>query len=198
MISQIRGILQEQKEDRVVVETGGIGFEVRVPTTVISNLPPMNTETLLYTHMQMREDGVTLYGFETGEQREFFRLLLGVSGIGPKGALGILSVLSPNDLRFAILSDDAKTLAKAPGLGIKTAKKLILELKDRIDLDEVIETNTEKEEIYVRTSAGDEVLEALVALGYSSSEALKAIRSLGDIGERSAEELIRLALKQMI
>ena len=145
-----------------------------------------------------------LYGFFTREDRKLFGQLLGVSGIGPKGALGILSGLSADDLRFAVLADDAKTIAKAPGIGLKTAKKLILELRDKLSLEEAFEARLagEKAREGAEPSAGltaarNEAVEALTALGYSSSEALKAVRQVEAADGMDVEEILKAALKYM-
>ena len=143
---------------------------------------------------------MSLYGFLTRDDLETFRLLLGVSGVGPKAALGVLSVLSADDLRFAVLSDDAKAIAKAPGLGPKTARKIILELKDKLDLEDAFEKKLSHEQAAspaAASSARDEAVQALVALGYSSSESLRVVRGLQTGDDMDAESILKLALKQM-
>ena len=134
MISYIKGELIEVLEESVVVETGGIGFEIRVPASVLEEMPEEGSEVKIYTYFHVREDAMQLFGFLEPEDMHVFEMLLGVSGIGPKGALAILSFISGEDLQFAVLADDAKTIAKAPGIGLKTAQKLILELKDKMKL----------------------------------------------------------------
>lgn len=166
-----------------------------VPATVFSELPGIGHEVKIHTYFQVKEDGMNLFGFLTREDRSMFELLIGVSGIGPKGALGILSVLSPDDLRFAILSEDAAAIAKAPGVGKKTAQRCIIELKDKLSLEEAVEIRTAHNQAKA-AGAGedprDEALQALVALGYSSSDAMRAVRHAeGD----TVEALIKSALK---
>ena len=161
----------------------------------------------LYTYLQVREDAFVLYGFFTREDRKLFGQLLGVSGIGPKGALGILSALSADDLRFAVLADDAKTISKAPGVGLKTAKKLILELRDKLSLEEAFEARLAGERAKEGkagagpsaglTEARHEAVEALTALGYSSSEALKAVRQVEAADGMDVEDILKAALKYM-
>lgn len=200
MFSYIKGQLAEVQEDAVVVETGGIGFHIRVPGTVRDQLPSVGCEIKVYTHFRVSEDSMSLYGFLTRDDLEAFRLLLGVSGVGPKAALGVLSVLSADDLRFAVLSDDAKAIAKAPGLGPKTARKIILELKDKMDLEEAFEKKLSHEQAAspsAASSARDEAMQALVALGYSSSESLRVVRGLQAGDDMDAESILKLALKQM-
>ena len=158
----------------------------------------------LYTYLQVREDAFVLYGFFTREDRKLFGQLLGVSGIGPKGALGILSALSSDDLRFAVLADDAKAISKAPGIGLKTAKKLILELRDKLSLEEAFEARLAGEKLRDQaapsaglTEAKNEAVEALTALGYSSSEALKAVRQVETADGMDVEDILKAALKFM-
>ena len=200
MISYIRGELAVVENDGIVVEAGGVGYHIFVPLSVLEELPPTGAEVRIHTHFQVREDAMQLYGFLTRDDLQVFRLLLGVSGIGPKGALGILSAMTPDDLRFAVLSGDAKAIARAPGIGNKTAQKVILELKDKVDLEDAFEKKTEHvacgRKMAASDAAGDAV-QALVALGYSSSEAMKAVRSIEDAAEMDTESLLKAALKKM-
>lgn len=129
MISYIKGELTEIMEDAIVVENNGIGFNIRVPATVISEFCVTGEQVKVYTYLQIREDAHSLYGFLTRDDLEIFKMLINVNGIGPKGALAILSTISPDDLRFAVLSDDVKLISSAPGIGAKTAQKLIIVLK---------------------------------------------------------------------
>ena len=130
MIKYLNGILQEVDVDNVVVEVNGIGYGINVPTTVIANIREIGSKIKIYTYLNVKEDEMTLFGFLTKDELDIFKKIISVSGIGPKGGLAILSTLSTDDLRFAVLSDDAKAIAKSPGIGAKTASKLILELKD--------------------------------------------------------------------
>ena len=202
MISYVKGILAEKAKDRIVVESGMMGIGIFVPMSVLEVLPPLGEEVKIYTHLQVREDAFVLFGFFTKEDRKLFQQLLGVSGIGPKAALGVLTALSADDLRFAILADDAKTIAKAPGIGLKTARKLILELKDKLSLEEAFETRLENAgQKEARGTAPDlsearnEAVEALTALGYSASDALKAVRKVEAADGMTVEELLKAALK---
>ena len=206
MIAYIRGRLEyvDLEEGMAVLETGGIGYQILLSGRDLELLPSAGEEVRLYTYLQVRDDAFVLYGFFTREDRKLFGQLLGVSGIGPKGALGILSGLSADDLRFAVLADDAKTIAKAPGIGLKTAKKLILELRDKLSLEEAFEARLagEKAREGAEPSAGltaarNEAVEALTALGYSSSEALKAVRQVEAADGMDVEELLKAALKYM-
>lgn len=206
MIAYIRGRLEyvDLEEGMAVLETGGIGYQILLSGRDLELLPSAGEEVRLYTYLQVRDDAFVLYGFFTREDRKLFGQLLGVSGIGPKGALGILSGLSADDLRFAVLADDAKTIAKAPGIGLKTAKKLILELRDKLSLEEAFEARLagEKARGGAEPSAGltaarNEAVEALTALGYSSSEALKAVRQVEAADGMDVEEILKAALKYM-
>lgn len=206
MIAYIRGRLEyvDLEEGMAVLETGGIGYQILLSGRDLELLPSTGEEVRLYTYLQVRDDAFVLYGFFTREDRKLFGQLLGVSGIGPKGALGILSGLSADDLRFAVLADDAKTIAKAPGIGLKTAKKLILELRDKLSLEEAFEARLagEKARDGAEPSAGltaarNEAVEALTALGYSSSEALKAVRQVEAADGMDVEEILKAALKYM-
>lgn len=141
-----------------------------------------------------------LYGFCSKDELRVFKLLLGVSGIGPKGALAILSVMTTDDLRFAVLGDDAKTIAKAPGVGVKTAQRLILELRDKLSIEDAFEEKLSQAEDAARDrakGAKNEAVQALVALGYSSSEALKALGGIEITEETDVEDLLKAALKNM-
>ena len=196
MISYIKGELTEILEDAIVVETGGVGYNIMVPASLFRELPPVGRQVKIYTHFQVKEDAMSLYGFFTREDVRIFRMLIGVSGIGPKGALGILSVLTPDDLRFAVLAEDVAAISKAPGVGKKTAQKCIIELKDKLSLQEAVEIKLAHNQTSsaVEDDPRDEALQALVALGYSASEAMRAVKvAQGD----TVEDLIRSALKQM-
>lgn len=202
MISYISGIYAGHSTDAVVIECGGIGFCIRVPEIVLNRLPAKNSEFKLYTYLYVKEDAMQLYGFISKEEQEMFELLIGVSGIGPKGALGILSALSMDTLRFAIYAQDAKTIAKAPGIGIKTAQKMILELKDKISLADTLGEQSAMVSagaVDSKTNANRaEAIEALTALGFSASEAVKAVSGVKDIETLSTEAIIKAALKKTL
>ena len=176
MYAYIKGILAEITEDAIIVENQGIGYEIAVPGQVFDYLPSVGEEVKIYTYHYVREDAILLYGFLTKEDVRIFKMLIGVSGIGPKGALAILSVLSTDDLRFAILGDDAKAIAKAPGVGAKTAQRVIIELKDKLSLEDAFEqklaNQAQKAELNPAVGVKNEAILALTSLGYSQSEAL--------------------------
>ena len=201
MISFLKGFIEEKSEKSIFLDVQGVGYEVFMPTSSASQIPPIGEEIKIHTYLQISENGIGLYGFLTKDELNVFKLLITVNGIGPKGAVGILSALTANDLRLAVLSDDDKAIAKAPGIGVKTAKKLILELKDKFHLEEALDefagpvslASSGKQEM---NDAHFEAVQALTALGYSNSDALKAVR-MAEQGENlSTEELLKAALKQ--
>lgn len=201
MYSYIKGILVEITENNIVVENHGIGYEIFVPGQVLDYLPSIGEEVKIYTYHYVREDAILLYGFLTKEDVGIFKMLIGVSGIGPKGALAILSVLSTDDLRFAILGDDAKAIAKAPGVGAKTAQRVIIELKDKISLEDAFEQKLANQvkaaEINPTTGVKNEAVLALTSLGYSQSEALKVLQEIEITEDSQVEDVLKEALKQM-
>ena len=205
MIAYIKGEVAWIEEERIVLESGNIGYNIMMPASSFDTQDFMGKEVKIYTHLNVREDAMQLYGFLTLEELKTFRLLLGVNGIGPKAALGILSGLTTDELRFAVLSDDVKTISKAPGIGKKTAQKLILELKDKIDLEEafetkqahVMETEEKTESKEEKNDAKKDAVDALTALGYSSTEALRAVRQAGVTPDMDVETILKLALKNM-
>lgn len=199
MISYVKGILGEVLEQEIVVEAGGIGYGIQVPVTVLDRLPGLGKEVKIYTYMQVREDGLSLFGFLNRQDLLMFRQLIGVSGIGPKGALGVLSALSPDTLRMAVLSGDAKTISKAPGVGNKTAQRIILDLKDKVKAEDILSGFDKEEEdgsySDMTVQSGKEAVEALVALGYSGTEAAKAVRRVEISEGMTAEDVLRQSLK---
>ncbi|MDO4266256.1 MAG: Holliday junction branch migration protein RuvA [Eubacteriales bacterium] len=209
MIQFIHGILSEISEGYIVVEASGVGYGIFVPATVLPELPPAGEEIRVYTHFSVREDGQTLYGFMNREDREMFRQLLSVNGVGPKGALGILSVLRPDDLRMAIISADAKGISRAPGIGQKTAQRIILDLKDKIDAEAVLAHGGGVRMSDLAAGSADsgtmesgsgpqaEAVEALITLGYSRAEAGRAVRRVSDGETLTTEEILKRALKSL-
>ena len=154
MITYIRGILEGMEEDKVIVDVGGVGYGIYMAGTAMGRLPALGKEVKIHTHLHVKEDLMQLYGFLTRDELRVFRLLIGVSGIGPKGGLGILSALGPDDLRFAVASNDVKAIQAAPGIGKKTAEKLILELKDKLKLEDALENTVNAVQNTADTSAG--------------------------------------------
>ena len=202
MIAFVRGTAVDMTENSVIVETGGIGYEIYMTGTDLSQIH-MGEEVKIHTYFNVREDAMQLYGFWHKDDLQVFRLLLSVNGIGPKAALGVLSGLSADELRFAVLSDDVKTLSRAPGIGKKTAQKLILELKVKLKLEDAFEKKLMHEQENADLNDTDfhdgrqEAVEALTALGYSSSEALKAVHKVTDVDPGDVEAILKAALKQL-
>ncbi len=201
MYSYIKGTLVEASAEGIVVDNQGIGYGILVPGQVLEYLPSIGEEVKIYTYHYVREDMIALYGFLTREDVNIFKMLIGVSGIGPKGALAILSVMSTDDLRFAILGEDAKAIARAPGIGAKTAQRLIIELKDKISLEDAFEqklANQEKKaEKNPATGVKNETILALTSLGYSQSEALQVLSGIEIKEDSAVEDVLKEALKQM-
>ena len=204
MISYIRGILTEASGDGIVVEAGGIGYEIRVPLSVLERLPRLGEEVKIHTFLQVREDGVGLFGFLDRGELAMFKQLLGVGGIGPKGALGVLTALKPDDLRLAVISGDAKAIARAPGVGIKTAQRIILDLKDKVSMDDILPAadgsgpDSGGRGDAVLGAAAREAMEALTALGYSSMEASRAVGRVEITGDMTAEDVLKQSLRFLI
>lgn len=202
MISYIRGTLAEKNEDSAVVEAHGVGYQIFVPVPVLSELPPLGESVKIYTYFSVREDGMSLFGFLSRQDLAMFKHLIGVNGIGPKSALGILSALRPDVLRMAVASGDAKTISRAPGVGPKTAQRIILDLKDKIRLEDVLAGGLEEslavpEEISGVGQAGKEAVEALTALGYSAAEAAGAVKKVKITEEMTAEDVLKGALRHL-
>lgn len=195
MISYIKGLLVAKKEEVIVVECGHIGYEIYVPLSVIKNLPPLNNEVIIYTELYVREDLIKLYGFTSGEDLEIFKKLITVSGIGPKGALGILSTLTPDALRFAILTDNVDAISEAKGIGKKTASKLIIELKDKLPPLDLSEFTQDDENTSDLNSPIEEAILALTTLGYTQNEAKNATRKVTN--KETVSSIIKEALQYL-
>ena len=203
MIAFLKGEVADMTEGSIILDVNGVGYEVLVPGQLLSMLEGIGQSLKLYTHMQVREDTVTLFGFLTRDDLQMFRMLISVNGVGPRAGLSILSALGADDLRFAVLADDAKRISKTPGNEEKTAQKIILELKDKLDLQDVFEKKSASGQITPEAAAAagsqvvQEAVEALVALGYGSTEALKAVRSVQPAEDMDVETVLKEALKRM-
>ena len=198
MYAYIKGDIVDISEDNVVLECHDIGYNIKVPFSVIQQLPGIGSQVRIYTYTCVREDAFILYGFLTKDDLWIFKKLITVNGIGPKGALGILSVMRADDLRFAIIAGDSKAISKAPGIGAKSAERIILDLKDkitlepdRIDQNDTIATSADS----VNSDARNEAIEAMTALGYSPSEALKAVKQITVTNDMDAGAILKAALK---
>ena len=203
MIAFIQGELCEVGQDTIIVACQGIGYEIQVPVSVAQSLPDPGNRVKIYTYTYVREDALGLFGFLTRDDLTVFKLLITVNGVGPKAALAILSCMTADELRFAILAEDAKAISKAPGIGPKTAKRMIIELKDKLDLESMIDNHGDSS-TYVAgnaeaaASVRDEVIMALTALGSSNTEAVCAVRAVSGADEMDSETLLKQALKKIM
>ncbi len=205
MIAYIKGVFAEADGNAVMIETaGGIAYEVAVMASDLDKLPARGEELKLYTYLQVKEDGVALFGFLSKQDLTVFKLLITVSGIGPKLGLGILSSIGAEELKMAVIAEDADRLAAAPGIGKKTAGRLVIELKDKIlalateFAEELVEKSatrgTEPEEA---KKLRENALQVLVALGYAEKEAMKAVKAVEITDGMSDDEMVRLSLRQL-
>ena len=207
MISYIKGELAEILPDVIVVEANGIGYNIYVPGSEIYGglaNTSVGSEVKIYTYMNVKEDECSLFGFLTRDDLSMFKMLICVNGIGPKAALGALSNITADDLRFAVLADDVAAIKALPGIGPKTAQKIIIELKDKLKLDEVFESALSKNKKADNNSNVSNVMmirndavEALVSLGYSSKDALVAVKEVEDIENKDSETVLKEALKKL-
>jgi len=199
MIAFIRGTLTDIDGNVIIVDNNGIGYGVNSSMNTISSLPAIGSEIKLNTKLIPKEDSLTLYGFYDKEELKMFELLLSVSGIGPKGALAILSSMTVSDIRFAVAGGDSKAFAKVPGVGKKTAERAIIDLKDKVDIVDAFEGKLSAGQAKIATTSTvkEEVLEALVALGYSPSNAARALDKMTITDSTTTEQLLSDTLKQM-
>lgn len=201
MYAYIKGTVEDIENDRIIIESNNIGYNVFVPASVMADIVSKGREIKLYTYLNVKEDAMNLFGFLSKEDLSLFKMLITVNGIGPKGAIGVLGVMNADDLRFAIISGDVKSITKAPGIGAKTAQKMILELKDKLSLSEVFEHKNMLDGSDKSNNANDttgEAVMALTVLGYSQTEALKAIRMCEITKDSTVEDIIKEALKKLI
>ncbi len=201
MISYIKGEIVYNDSDSLIVENNGIGYKVIVPAFSAQKLCSQKDQVTVYTYMSVREDGITLFGFSSVEERSLYEKLISVSGIGPKAAVSILGVLTPSQLITAIVSADSAAIARAPGIGKKTAQRVILDLKDKIGNDDVADIfdGNGGEAVSETAAAGDdrsEAVEALVALGYSRSEAVKAVSRVYNEG-MDVQKILSASLREL-
>lgn len=206
MISYIKGILAEIGTDQIVIEAAGVGYGINIPGSLTSELPPIGTEVKIHTYFSVKEDSQSLYGFITKEDREMFRQLISVNGVGPKGALAILTVLKPDDLRMAIMAGDSKSISRAQGIGAKTAERVILDLRDKVSAPGFVGNMagltggmTAGSNASAAFSAGpvSEAIDALTMLGYSRADAGKAVSAVTLTDGMTTEDVLKLALKNI-
>lgn len=201
MLAYIKGILEIKTNGYIVVETAGIGYKVFMPQSTISKLGNIGDKIQVYTYMRVREDDISLYGFLNNEELRMFELLLGVSGIGAKGALNILSNITPSQFALAVISNDVAILKKVPGIGPKTAQRAILELKDKLKKEQEItalegeETST-IQEVIKEDEKVSEAISALQVLGYTKREILESLQKV-DLTSLTVEDIIRKGLANL-
>ncbi len=200
MITYIRGELIAIEEEKVIVDVNGMGYGIFMPAQAMGGLPNIGQEVKLHTYLNVREDAMQLFGFLTRDDLAVYKLVIGVSGIGPKGGLAILSTLSPNELRFAVAASDAKAISAAPGIGKKTAEKLIIELKDKLHIEDVLEQGAAATDTPAANPGMNgnktEAAQALVALGYDMTASMQAVSQVEDNEMNlTVEEILKQALK---
>jgi len=203
MIGYIKGTIEGITQDSIILENNGIGYQILTSGIVLEHIGVLHQDTLLFTYLHVREDGIALFGFPTTEELDVFKLLIGVNGIGPKAALAILSVLSVKDLSLAIIAGDVKAITKANGVGKRGAERIIMELKDKLSVDDYFGNESEYNSSESELSSSDyhngieDTVLALVSLGYSEFEAMKAIKMIPGAEQMDSQELLKLALKKM-
>lgn len=200
MYAYLKGELEGISEEGAIIEVNGIGYNVKLSKEVISKLPPLHYKTQIFTYTSVREDAMQLYGFLSSGELELFKKLITVNGIGPKVAQGLLAVMDVDSLKFAIMAGDAKLIAKAPGIGAKTAERIILDLKDKvsIDIDDLAKDENSTRTGNAQTdSIKNEAVEALVALGYSQFEAAKAVSKVERCDNDTVESVLKAAFKYL-
>ena len=200
MIAFLKGIIEDITEDIVQLDVNNVGYNIRVSTSCAAKLLTEKGIVKLHTYMSVKEDDVSLFGFLSKNELEIFKKCISVNGIGPKAAMSILSTMDADSLRFAIISEDASAISKAPGVGKKIAERLILELKDKLPVDDVYfgkEADVYASKTALTGSEAQEAIAALISLGYSQTEAKKAIQSVEGVEEMDSGEILRKALKQL-
>ena len=200
MIAYISGALVSAGENYIVIDNQGMGYRIFVSGKFLEHIPAYGTQIKIYTHMYIREDELTLYGFHSEEELSVFRILIGISGVGPKVAMAILTALTIQELQLAVISEDAKTISKANGVGAKGASRIILELKDKLKMEDMMDAAYEQsivQDTQDLNAARDAIL-ALVNLGYSNSEAALAVKKIGDTSQMDIESILKAALKKLI
>ena len=202
MIAYVNGIAEDITEDNAVIDVNGIGYNIRISADTAARLPGIGEPVKLYTYTCVREDAFQLYGFLSRNDLEIFKKLITVNGIGPKGGLAILSVMDADNLRYAIMSGDVKAISKAPGIGAKTAQRVILDLKDKISIDDAlinreIAATAENAGLQGDTPQKREAIEALVSLGYGQAESAKAVNAIEGIEDMDSGAVLKAALKKM-
>jgi Holliday junction DNA helicase RuvA len=200
MIYSIKGKLDYANDSFIVIDNNGIGYKVFISGKFFERLPSIGSDIKVYTHMNIREDDISLYGFASQEELEIFKILLGINGVGPKAAISILTALTVQELYMAVISEDIKAITKANGIGTKGAQRIVLELKDKLKMEDMLDVAYDNS-VGVTPQAQDvsgDVIMALTSLGYSQSEAVMAVRKVDNSSDMDTEQLLKAALKKMI
>ena len=199
MIAYIRGKLEEINSDSITVESDGVGYEILTCNYVISKLPELHSDVKIVTYLDVKEDSMRLFGFLTNQEKTLFKQLISVSGVGPKGALSILNEMGPDNLIAAVMASDSKAISKANGIGAKTAQKVVIELRDKIDTTGSIFdlSGDVPENVNASDAAIAEAAQALCSLGYSNADALKAVRKVEGAAGMKTEDIIKAAFKNL-
>lgn len=198
MFAYIKGSLEEKGNNYVVVDVNGIGYKIFMSNMAMAALGEVKNIVKVHTHYYVREDNISLYGFATKEELKMFELLISVSGVGAKSAISMLSAISPSDFALAIISDDVTKLKKVPGIGAKTAQRIILELKDKLKAEEELTKNEQQQEVKIvhNSEIVEEAIQALQILGYNKKEIEKVFEKI-DFANMTVEEIIKLGLKYL-
>ena len=197
MFAYIKGVFEEKGNNYVVIDVGGIGYKIFMSNIAIAALGETGNIVKVHTYYYVREDNISLYGFATKEELKMFELLISVSGVGAKSAISMLSAISPSDFAMAIISDDVTSLKKVPGIGAKTAQRIILELKDKLKNDEIAESSNEEVTTFVsKSETTDEAVAALQILGYTKKDIEKVLSGIDLVG-KTTQDIIKIGLKYL-
>jgi len=201
MIAYVKGILEESRPGKIIVDNNGIGINIIVSDSLREELPSIGNEVKIYTYMSVREDGMSLYGFLTRDSLDLFNKLIGVSGVGPKGAQALLSAFTVSMVKYYIFTEDVSNLSKAPTIGKKTAERIIVDLKDKINKDEILmlneELNKSDSKTGILTTEASDAIEALVALGYDRKSAKEAVMKIDRLEELDSNQILKLSLQYL-
>lgn len=196
MIGYVKGILEESRPGKIVVEVNGFGINVFVSDSMREELPAIGNEVKIYTYTAVREDDISLYGFYTRDELDLFNLLISVSGVGPKGAQAMLGVFSVSEIKYFIVTEDVSHLSKAPTIGKKTAERIIIDLKDKVNAEDIAILKDTAKQSSLPAEAKD-AIDALVALGYDKKTAEAAVSKIEGLDELTSNQILKLSLQYM-
>ena len=198
MLGYVKGILEESRPGKIVVDVNGLGFNILVSESTREELPGIGQEIKVFTHTNVREDDISLFGFLSREALDLFELLITVNGVGPKGAMGLLGIFPASEVKYLIVTSSSDKLSKAPGIGKKTAERIIIDLKDKLSTDDILTLSdiAESGEAPVSGEASD-AISALVSLGYSQSEAKRAVSLVQGADTMNVNDILKAALQHL-